>query len=219
MPKYLMNKDNSKIKLAKRFIDNKGFAMLFAVLTSSVILSIGLSIFTLTLKELTLSSSVRESNFAFYAATAGYECALFQDFNEDKTFSIPDPMTEPQEPEGDPDSNPEEWEDYYEQLDEYNSLPEYIGDGGVLSCFNGVNLSVNMSSPYPGVDIATNSFEYNITHSGTDFYCLKVDVYKIRQPSGARVTTINSSGYNIPCNQIGDNPNAVERTIQSTYSK
>lgn len=56
-----------------------GFAMLFAVLTSSVLLSIGLSIFNLTIKELALSSSGRESQAAFFAADSGVECALYWD--------------------------------------------------------------------------------------------------------------------------------------------
>ncbi len=58
----------------------KGFAMLFAVLVSSIILAIGLSIFNLTIKELTLSSSGRESQVAFYAADTGAECALYWNF-------------------------------------------------------------------------------------------------------------------------------------------
>jgi hypothetical protein len=53
--------------------------MLFAVLTSSVLLSIGLSIFSLTIKELALSSSGRESQAAFYAADSGIECGLYWD--------------------------------------------------------------------------------------------------------------------------------------------
>ena len=57
--------------------------MLFAVLTSSMLLSIGLSIFNLTLKELELSSSGRESQAAFYASDSGVECALYWDIIED----------------------------------------------------------------------------------------------------------------------------------------
>ena len=58
----------------------KGFALLFAVLVASVLLSIGMSIFNLTVKELLLSSSGRESQFSFYAADTGAECALYWDF-------------------------------------------------------------------------------------------------------------------------------------------
>ncbi len=53
--------------------------MLFAVLTSSVLLSIGLSIFNLTVKEIALSGSGRDSQAAFYAADGGVECALYWD--------------------------------------------------------------------------------------------------------------------------------------------
>jgi hypothetical protein len=60
--------------------EKKGFAMLYAVLVSSLLLSIGISIFNLTVKELVLSSSGRESQFAFYAADTGAECALYWDF-------------------------------------------------------------------------------------------------------------------------------------------
>ena len=58
---------------------NRGFTLLYAVLVSSLMLSIGLAIFNITIKELLLSSAARESQFAFYAADTGIECALFWD--------------------------------------------------------------------------------------------------------------------------------------------
>ncbi len=57
----------------------RGFTLLLAVLVSSLILAIGLAISNILLKELLLSSSGRESQFAFYAADSGAECALFWD--------------------------------------------------------------------------------------------------------------------------------------------
>jgi hypothetical protein len=57
--------------------------MLYAVLVSSILLAIGLAIFNLTIKELFLSSLGRDSQFAFYAADTGTECALYWDFEED----------------------------------------------------------------------------------------------------------------------------------------
>ena len=57
----------------------KGFVLSFAVLVAGILLSIGLAIFTITLKELILSGSGRESQFAFYAADTGGECALYWD--------------------------------------------------------------------------------------------------------------------------------------------
>jgi hypothetical protein len=73
----------------KKMKRSKGFALLFAVLASSLLLSIGLSIFTLTVKELTLSAYGRESQFSFYAADSGAECALYWDIkgNSGQTFA------------------------------------------------------------------------------------------------------------------------------------
>lgn len=53
--------------------------MLFSVLISSLLVAVGLSIFNLTLKEITLSTAGRESQIAFYAANSGMECALYWD--------------------------------------------------------------------------------------------------------------------------------------------
>lgn len=58
---------------------NRGFIMLFSVLISSLLVAVGLSIFNLTLKEITLSTAGRESQIAFYAANSGMECALYWD--------------------------------------------------------------------------------------------------------------------------------------------
>ena len=57
----------------------RGFTLLLAALVSSVVLSIGIAIFGIAIKQLTLSSMGRESQFAFYAADTAAECALYWD--------------------------------------------------------------------------------------------------------------------------------------------
>lgn len=57
----------------------KGFSVLFASLTGSLVLAIGLAILSITIKQITLASAGRESQLAFYAADTGVECALFLD--------------------------------------------------------------------------------------------------------------------------------------------
>ena len=59
----------------------KGFTIFFAMLVSSLALSIGLAIYDLTLRELDLASTVTQSTYAIYAADAGAECALYWDLN------------------------------------------------------------------------------------------------------------------------------------------
>ncbi len=75
-----MNKKKPKLLIAPSLSSTKnGFVLAFAVLISGILLSIGLGIFAITLKELILSSTGRESQFAFYAADSGGECALYWD--------------------------------------------------------------------------------------------------------------------------------------------
>ncbi len=60
----------------------KGFTLLLAVLISSILIAVGSAIFDIALKEITLSSSGRESQFAFYSADTGVECALYWDLKQ-----------------------------------------------------------------------------------------------------------------------------------------
>jgi hypothetical protein len=57
----------------------RGIALLIAALISAVVISIGAAIFSIVQKQLTLSSVARESQFAFYTADTGAECALYWD--------------------------------------------------------------------------------------------------------------------------------------------
>ena len=62
---------------------NRGFTLLIAALISSVVLSLGISIFEIAQKQVSLSSMGRDSQFAFYTADTGAECALFWDLRSD----------------------------------------------------------------------------------------------------------------------------------------
>lgn len=61
----------------------QGFTILFAVIVSALVLSIGLSIANITLKQIRISSLGRESQVAFYAADSGSECVLYYDLIEE----------------------------------------------------------------------------------------------------------------------------------------
>ncbi|MFA7309653.1 MAG: hypothetical protein WC050_02000 [Candidatus Paceibacterota bacterium] len=61
----------------------RGFTLLLAALVSSIVLSLGSSIFLIAKKQITLSSIGRDSQFAFYAADTGAECALYWDVRYD----------------------------------------------------------------------------------------------------------------------------------------
>lgn len=60
-----------------------GFTLLLSLLIASIVLSISLSVFGIIVREISLSTSARESRLAFYGANAGIECALYWDFVQD----------------------------------------------------------------------------------------------------------------------------------------
>src|ERR1700679_626641 len=58
---------------------HRGYALLFAVLVSAVVLGVGVSILNIARKEILLTAGAANSQYAFYAADSGYECAVYQD--------------------------------------------------------------------------------------------------------------------------------------------
>lgn len=73
-------KSDKKIKLITK---KEGFVSLIALLLANIFLMIGMSVFAISIKELSLSFGGRESNTAFYAADGGMECALYWDIQEE----------------------------------------------------------------------------------------------------------------------------------------
>ena len=57
-----------------------GFTVLFAVLIGSLLFSLGIAISQLSIKEIVLSSTGKQSETAFFAADTGVECALYWDW-------------------------------------------------------------------------------------------------------------------------------------------
>ncbi len=55
----------------------QGFALLMALIVVSVVISIGLSVLDLTLKQVRLSTNSKDSEIVFHAANAGLECARY----------------------------------------------------------------------------------------------------------------------------------------------
>ena len=54
----------------------KGYTLLFAVIVSMLVLSIGTFILSVSRKEAILASSARDSIYALYSADSGIECAI-----------------------------------------------------------------------------------------------------------------------------------------------
>ncbi|MBI2482054.1 MAG: hypothetical protein HYV76_00580 [Candidatus Vogelbacteria bacterium] len=56
---------------------NYGFVLLYAVLVSSIVITVGLLLANILLKQLVIAATARDAKIAYYAADAGRDCALF----------------------------------------------------------------------------------------------------------------------------------------------
>lgn len=56
-----------------------GFALLIALVLTSVVLALGIALLDVAYKQVVLSSSAKNSQYAFYNADSALECALYYD--------------------------------------------------------------------------------------------------------------------------------------------
>ncbi len=59
---------------------NQGFTLLVAVMVTSLLLIVSFVVANVALKQLVISQSSEESQYAFYNAESGMECAIYWDF-------------------------------------------------------------------------------------------------------------------------------------------
>lgn len=62
--------------------NQQGFVILFTILITAVIFTMGLGIYSIAIRQTILSSTAREATQAFYSADAGIECALLAESQE-----------------------------------------------------------------------------------------------------------------------------------------
>ena len=169
----------------------RGFTIFFAMLVGGLALAIGVAIYDLTVRELDLSGTATQSQYAIYAADTGAECALYWDFK----------CTGPAECTSGGAGN---------SAFATSSGMAVPPDNSGLLC-NGVDVTAagNRSTVYaPDGSAATTTFTITFLPQP---YCATVSVGKKDFPT---VTTVISSGYN-PCTAGG--VVRLERKLQVTY--
>lgn len=191
-----------------------GFTLLFAVLVSVLVIAVGVSMISIALKQIILSGSGRESQYAFYASNTGLECALYWDLHPivddagNLRYVFPATLAD----EGGSD-----------QL----GLELDSEDADTVTCLGGkIMTGENFIDPegYVGTPDWTveNSFVFRIVVKDTALdqsididtnYCAEVEVTKTLE-DGDLVTTIYSNGLNT-CDI--DSPRAVERGLVLQY--
>jgi len=171
-----------------------GFALLISLIVVGVVISIGLSVLDLTIKQVRLSTNAKESELAFHAANAGMECARFWRRASSSQMEVGNAISPVCFGET-PDSN---------VIDA--TAPTFVGDGesflysyeftwgGSEPRCTQINTVVASSSAI-GTGVTTTNMVALIPGypEGNNKYC---------EP-GARCSTVSVRGYNRPCNTTG----------------
>lgn len=217
-------------KQNQKKVDNKGFTLLFAVIVSVLVLAVASSIINLAIKQIILSGVNRESQYAFYAANTGVECAYFWDRLEtyivDSTSSFSNKLIFATSSDsdtfdiGDPEASKI-------RCGSEDSNEKSLYENGNVEFYNGSETTELVASK--DTNSATTTFwidfDYNNNgdiDNGELPYCAKVQVEKNRvsvsqpgvPPYDVIETTITSFGYNT-CDV--HNPRRIERGIKYTY--
>lgn len=72
--------------LAVNSRQHRGFALLIALVLTSVVLALGMALIDIAYKQVVLASSAKNSQYAFYNADSALECALYYDQKQGAFF-------------------------------------------------------------------------------------------------------------------------------------
>ena len=183
-----------------------GFTLLLAALIASIVLTLASAIFSIAKKQVTLASLSQQSQYAFYAADSGAECALYWDIRPQPVgyFATVTPnltptcdsktlFTQPPWPSGSPAS-------YSPSTD-----PEYI-TSFTLQLQNGYCAEVSV------IKCRGTLFDTGVCCPGviTNGSC-------VDQPMTTISTQVRANGFNTLCTSISTNSNTLERSVQLNY--
>jgi len=181
-----------------KYPHTRGFTVFLAMLIASLALAVGAAIFDITVRELALSTTQTQSQYAIYAADTGAECALYWD----SQFKL----------RNDADNSA------------FATSSDYVYGGTAAATEALCNNNDIVAGSVPRSAVWSVVAPDNL-HAATTFYismgsslsspCADVVVSKSASQFGRPVsTTVSSHGYNT-CN-LSD-PNRVERVLQVNY--
>lgn len=174
-----------------------GFVLLYAVLVSGIVLGVGLSLVNLFTKQIILSSIGRNSQFAYYAADAGKQCAYFWYTSLYPVFGRP----------------------AGQEIESPNDLPPELAGGdnaAQIYCFG--NNPITVAWPESAGTNFISNFFLDLTDENGQGTCADVAVTRRVVNPGTDTptveTVIESRGYNSSCAALNTpNPRRIERVV------
>lgn len=183
----------------KKYKNQEGITLFVTLVLMGVLLGVSASLLNITLKQYQLSGISYASEIAFQAASAGMECALYQDWVFD-AFDVPG--------NGSDQENP--------------VAINCMGDGDTSSEVpSGGEQSFQFLWQTTGNDFICSEisvFKYYDDGTGTsDNQVYVKGVLEKTCPEDSECTVIHARGYNVPCNEIGTGARVVEREYTQVY--
>jgi Tfp pilus assembly protein PilX len=184
-----------------------GFALLITLIVVGVVLSVGLTILDLSIKQVRLSTNAKESEIAFHATNAGMECARYVRSVKSAAMEIGQTITancfgetvNNIAPNSNPDPVPNIAGDGTAFLYEYDVT---WGDADAQRCSRISTLVASSTIAESGMEITNMESLISGYPDGDTKPC----------EEGARCTVISVRGYNKSCATIG-NYGTVEREV------
>ncbi len=182
----------------------RAFALLYASMIGGLVLAIGAAILDVAIKEINLSSAGSQSQFAFYNADTGTECAMYLD-RYSKTIDSNCPSGLFPSPSlnfnnsgcSTASENPPT---------NYTCLGSHLIDssGNIITDFS------NVGGVDGGNDLVTGIYSFSVQVPNENNVCFDIKIDK----SVTGKTTITSRGYNT-CDV--NNINRFERAIEISF--
>ncbi|MCR4286008.1 MAG: hypothetical protein NUW00_03905 [Candidatus Kaiserbacteria bacterium] len=176
-------------------VTERGVTLLITLLLMGVLLGVGASLLSITLKQYQLAGIAYSSEMAFQSATAGMECALYHDFPKSGVSPF----------------------DVGETVGDMTCMG--VSDavaGAVGTITSGEEQRYQFSWGAPEVCSEVSIYKYfsdsanvNYTINGTNKSC----------PQNSSCTVVKARGYNVSCGAVnaGTNPRVVEREYTQVY--
>lgn len=194
-------------KTSLKMNNQSGFALLMTLIVVSVIISIGLSVLDLAIKQVELASNSKDSEIAFHAANAGMECAQYWRRAASSTMEAGNPIT-PDCFSGTINSN---------TVDELEAADGVSGDGNVYLYNYEITWGTAASRCSRVTALVANATLEDGTEVGLEIDNMNnhipgyPDTVKECEP-GERCTILSVKGYNRECS-TATGYGSVEREV------
>ena len=176
-----------------------GITLLITLLLMSILLAISTSLLNITLKQYQLSGIALASEMAFQSASAGMECALYNDFINNE-FQI---------------DTPRDSATCFDSIST-NDIAVDTNGNGTANSGEEQRFQFSWGSPVKCTDISVYKFFNAINPIN-----VVVNGMNLRSsgpcPAGSVCTVIQSRGYNVACAQISSGNRVVEREYTQVY--